>query len=1160
VDLATGFTTLALGALAYLFFAALADHWLVSGGLGFFARLLLWLLLVAAAIAYGIKKILPPLVHRVSPVYAAVTIERSQPTLRNSLINFLLLRGRRKEVAAPVLQALETRAAADLTKVRLDTAVDRTHLVRLCCGLAAMVAVFAIYQVASPKSPLRSAGRVLWPWTAAPAPTRVTISDVRPGDATVHHGDTLTISAEIAGLADGETAELVYRTADGQIVDQTIAMTLPQGDYRHRCTLPPGTAGVQQDYTYYLRAGDCRTRDFTVLARTPPAITVEKVELQFPDYTGLPPQTISRQGDLRAIEGTEATIHAEANTEIKPGSAEIDLGCTGLRGVSMESSGRKAVGRLTIRPRQDDPARPQYDCYQLRFRDREGTENPRPARHQIEMLRDLPPEAQIVEPREPKIPLPENGRLTIRLRAEDPDFGLRRVVLRAECEDRGLLIPPLLEKRKPLPALAGEFAAEYVFLPARFELKTGQKVEIWAEVEDNKEPAANRIATARQTIEIIAPERQDQQQSGDKKDQREGQQDRQEKKPDKTDQSPDGKSGQGQQDKSEQDQQGQQDKAGGGQQDKSGQEKSSQGQQDKSGQGQQDKSGQEKSGQGKQDKSGQEKSGQGQQDKSGPEKSGQGQQDKTGLDKSGQGQQEKSSQEKPQGADQQGAKSQQGQPGEQQQQDGGRQGEQRDGPSGRGEGGQPGRGGQPQRIDPDAAPGDAMQQILDDMQRQSGSEKPDAAKGQNEKPDGAQPGDQQAEQPGQGEQTDKQSPASTSKPDQRRDSPGQGEQPGKPAGSPQPQEDAQPRDKKPEGTDQAPGEKKDEQAQSPGIDKHQSDSKGDTAGDRRGGGEQGGGQHAQKPGIGSAGENTPADQGAAQAKEPGQGETGTRAGKDAQADQPAGSDIKKPVPAGKGAASRPGEKGQSSGGETKSEQSAAGDQQEQTPTPDEKAQPNQKPGDSRSADGLTQKPAQPSAGQGKSPDQGSPDNNDKSSQGATAAPGAADGKSPGARAPLGGGSPGQPADGKPTEMAESPTEQANLEYARRQTTLALEHLRDQLAKEKPELLDRLGWTKDEARRFIERWEAMNRAAAEPTPAGAAARKQLDEALRSLGLRPGGTQLRHGGVATDKPEGARDAGRFSPPPQWAEQFRAYTRGVAGERRAAETEQPPAKLRD
>ena len=152
---------------------------------------------------------------------------------------------------------------------------------------------------------------------------------------------------------------------------------------------------------------------------------------------------------------------------------------------------------------------------------------------------------------------------------------------------------------------------------------------------------------------------------------------------------------------------------------------------------------------------------------------------------------------------------------------------------------------------------------------------------------------------------------------------------------------------------------------------------------------------------------------------------------------------------------------------------------------------------------------------------------------------------------IGGGAngPGTKSDAAapPPEAVESPADEANLEYARRQSELALEYLRDQLAKEKPAVLEQLGWTKDDARRFLDRWEAMRRAAVEKGPAGESARKQLEDALRSLGLRPRGTELRHGGLKAEQPQNLRDAGRFAPPPDWAEQLREYTRGVAGGQR-------------
>ena len=99
VDVADGAIRLAIGVLAYLLLAVLIDQRLVSGGLGVWGRMLLWLGLWLGGGIYFVRRLLPPLLHRVNPIYAAATIEKSEPTLKNSLINFLLLRSHRQEVA-----------------------------------------------------------------------------------------------------------------------------------------------------------------------------------------------------------------------------------------------------------------------------------------------------------------------------------------------------------------------------------------------------------------------------------------------------------------------------------------------------------------------------------------------------------------------------------------------------------------------------------------------------------------------------------------------------------------------------------------------------------------------------------------------------------------------------------------------------------------------------------------------------------------------------------------------------------------------------------------------------------------------------------------------------------------------------------------------------
>ena len=183
IDVAGGLMSLAVGGLAYLLVGAIIDQWLMPGGLGFWGRLLLFAGLLGVGGWYFHRYLLPPLLYRINPIFAAQVIERSRPTLKNSLINFLLLRGHRQEVPAVVYQALEQRAAIDLSQVHVETAVDRRPVIRLGYVLAGVFAVFCLYLALSPKSTMASVARILWPWAATRAPTRVAIDEVEPGDA-----------------------------------------------------------------------------------------------------------------------------------------------------------------------------------------------------------------------------------------------------------------------------------------------------------------------------------------------------------------------------------------------------------------------------------------------------------------------------------------------------------------------------------------------------------------------------------------------------------------------------------------------------------------------------------------------------------------------------------------------------------------------------------------------------------------------------------------------------------------------------------------------------------------------------------------------------------------------------------------------------------------
>ena len=422
VDITGGFLTLAIGVLAYLLAAAVIDHWLVVGGLGFWGRLVLWLVLVGTAGTYFAGQLWPPLVHRINPIFAAATIEKSQPTLKNSLVNFLLLRGRRQEVAPPVYRAMEYRAAADISRVPIDTAVDRAHVVRLGCVLLGLLAVSILYLVLSPKNPIRSAcaGAIaVVVRRGADARDHPRRAAGRQGCLPRRFGRRLGRGGRLAGGRAGPVDLQHGRRPERRSDD-------PPDAVRGRVSLPVPVSAGQPGLAAGLRILSGRRRlphpPLPHRSADAPAIVVDKVSYRYPAYTGIADQIVQRQGDLRAIEGTEVTLYATANTPIQPGTAEIDLGCTGRRGVGMTADGATAIGRITLRASAKDATGAEYDSYQLRFTDTSGRPNVRPIRYRIDVIRDLPPEVQLIEPQKEEVQLPENGKLHDRRAGGGPGF------------------------------------------------------------------------------------------------------------------------------------------------------------------------------------------------------------------------------------------------------------------------------------------------------------------------------------------------------------------------------------------------------------------------------------------------------------------------------------------------------------------------------------------------------------------------------------------------------------------------------------------------------------------------------------------------------------------------------------------------------------------
>src|SRR5207237_4277348 len=98
-DLASSIAMWGIGVVALFLVAALVDHFF---GLGTPGRVLALAVLIGGSVYFLVINVVPLLVRTINPAYAARTIEEATPTLKNSLINFLLLLQDRSGIKAIV--------------------------------------------------------------------------------------------------------------------------------------------------------------------------------------------------------------------------------------------------------------------------------------------------------------------------------------------------------------------------------------------------------------------------------------------------------------------------------------------------------------------------------------------------------------------------------------------------------------------------------------------------------------------------------------------------------------------------------------------------------------------------------------------------------------------------------------------------------------------------------------------------------------------------------------------------------------------------------------------------------------------------------------------------------------------------------------------------
>lgn len=501
-DLLTALAGVAAMFLGYLLVFVILDQWVIRDGFGIVWRWILLSTLMISTVAWLVWKIGIPSFRTVNGLFAAREIEKAEPGLKSSLLNLIDLKSAGRAVNPAILKALERRAAVRLQEVDVSQAIDHRPLVRTAYVLLAVIVLFCLYALLSPKKISNSIWRGLLPAANVPIATRTEILSVKPGDLTVPaHTPSIEIQVDLAGEIPHQVS-LLYTTADGRFNRQPVELRVEaEGQTRFKGQLvAENSQGLMQDIFYVIKAGDAESSQYKITVEQPPSADVETVRIEFPSYMKLEPVIQSQNGQIDAWEGAKVTVTAKTNMPVRSGTLQFlddpQVGPTG-EDVSMtvSSGGRQLQTTWSLGFRSDGSFAKYYriDC-----RTEDDRRDTAPTNHSLTIRPDLPPEVAILQP-ERDLEAPANATIPILIQASDPDFELGYVYINADMGGQRIHREILAEGHQQKLLLKHDLAL------ARFKPKAGDAIEIWAEAYDNKQPRPNTRNSPKVKIQILDP-------------------------------------------------------------------------------------------------------------------------------------------------------------------------------------------------------------------------------------------------------------------------------------------------------------------------------------------------------------------------------------------------------------------------------------------------------------------------------------------------------------------------------------------------------------------------------------------------------------------------------------------------------------------------------
>ncbi len=489
------FAKSALGAAIFMFTAVitviLIDHWVWA-----LPTLVRWLclgLIVTGTLYWMLRRVVPMFGRRINPIYAAREIERKVPELKDSLVSYMQLNESQNAAPKGVVTAVGKFAVDRLSRHDIGEFIASTTPLKLAMWLLATIVFSSVYFVVSPKSGFDSLMRLMMPWNKIEVPTRVKIVKLTPKDAVVARGQSLDIDIELRGHVSGDKVQIEFSTLDGQFVDQVILMEPVIEGLTYQGKLTMGEAGIEQPLEYKVRAGDSVAGPYLVEVEIVPLVAVEKLELSYPPYTKLPPRTLEEPSDFEAIEGTKVRVFAQANQKMDSGRIEVNplakdddpLNIRQLVGLQTNDRMLNGSFQLQLNKKKDDPS---PGSYRLNAISALGQPNADPIIYSYSVAADQAPVIEWADDYPDVVELPINHLGDFKVKAYDKDFRLSHIRTSLYRGRSKLDDTVLLHNEEGINATVER---TWRFEPVRMGLRPGDQLTLQAFASDNRRDLQN---------------------------------------------------------------------------------------------------------------------------------------------------------------------------------------------------------------------------------------------------------------------------------------------------------------------------------------------------------------------------------------------------------------------------------------------------------------------------------------------------------------------------------------------------------------------------------------------------------------------------------------------------------------------------------------------